>query len=91
MSLSYDGRRDLDWRKSRRSMNAGNCTEVAAAAGVVAVRDSKEPQGKVLRYPADSWRLFLGAAKKGFYDVPGSHPWLWSGLTTPGWSSWRFV
>ena len=69
MPLSYDGRGDLDWRKSRRSMNAGNCTEVARAAEIVAVRDSKDPDGLVLRYPVISWRSFLAAARMGDFDV----------------------
>ena len=68
MLLSYDGRERLNWRKARRSMNAGNCTEVAVAAGVVAVRDSKDPHGPVLRYSAGSWRSFLVTAKMGNLD-----------------------
>jgi Domain of unknown function (DUF397) len=69
MPLLYDGGRRLDWRKSRRSMNAGNCTEVAAAAGVVAVRDSKDSDGLVLLYPDISWRSFVAAAKMGDFDA----------------------
>ncbi|SNT56544.1 protein of unknown function [Actinomadura meyerae] len=37
------------WRKSSHSgPNGGNCVELADAAGVVAVRDSKDPDGPVL-------------------------------------------
>ncbi|MFG2091801.1 DUF397 domain-containing protein [Spirillospora sp. NPDC048824] len=38
------------WRKARRSLsNGGECVELAAVAGaVVAVRDSKDPDGPVL-------------------------------------------
>jgi Domain of unknown function (DUF397) len=68
MPLSRDGRERFDWRKSKRSMNNGNCAEVATAAGVVAVRDSKDPQGPVLRYPIASWISFLAAARKGDLD-----------------------
>lgn len=68
MPLSYDGRERLDWRKARRSMNNGNCAEVATAIGAVAVRDSKDPQGLVLRYSLTSWHSFLAAAKKGDFD-----------------------
>jgi hypothetical protein len=57
-----------NWRKPRRSMNNGNCTEVAGTAGMVAVRDSKDPQGPVLLYPAASWASFLTAASDGRFD-----------------------
>lgn len=69
MLFSYDRREDLNWRKARRSMNAGNCTEVAVADGIVAVRDSKDSDGLVLRYPVDSWRSFLAAARMGDFDA----------------------
>ncbi|MFI0407819.1 DUF397 domain-containing protein [Actinomadura sp. 3N508] len=40
---------DAKWRRSSYSgPNGGNCVEVADAAGVVAVRDSKDPDGPVL-------------------------------------------
>ncbi|MES9541388.1 DUF397 domain-containing protein [Actinomadura sp. NPDC000600] len=39
----------LPWRKSTHSgSNGGDCVEMADAAGVVAVRDSKDPDGPVL-------------------------------------------
>jgi hypothetical protein len=37
------------WRKSSyTTSNGGNCVELAGAPGVVAVRDSKDPEGPVL-------------------------------------------
>lgn len=37
------------WRKSSYSTsNGGNCVELANAAGAVAVRDSKDPDGPIL-------------------------------------------
>jgi hypothetical protein len=69
MPLSPDGSELLDWRKAKRSMNNGNCTEVAAAAAAVVVRDSKDPGGPVLRYPATSWRSFLSSAREGGFDA----------------------
>ncbi|MGI5417406.1 DUF397 domain-containing protein [Actinomadura luteofluorescens] len=37
------------WRKSSYTgSNGGNCVELADAAGAVAVRDSKDPDGPVL-------------------------------------------
>ena len=39
----------LSWRKSGHSgENGGDCVEMADAAGAVAVRDSKDPDGPVL-------------------------------------------
>jgi hypothetical protein len=61
----------LNWRKSARSINAGNCTEVASSAGVVVVRDSQDPHSLVLPYSADSWRAFLNTARTGHFDALG--------------------
>jgi hypothetical protein len=68
MSLSYGEREGFNWRKARRSMNNGNCAEVAVENGIVALRDSKDPQGPVLRYSASSWGSFLAAARIGSFD-----------------------
>ncbi|RFS86776.1 DUF397 domain-containing protein [Actinomadura spongiicola] len=41
--------RNAKWRKSSYTgSNGGNCVELADVAGVVAVRDSKDPDGPVL-------------------------------------------
>ncbi|TDD27782.1 DUF397 domain-containing protein [Actinomadura sp. KC06] len=41
--------RSAKWRKSTYTgSNGGNCVELADAAGAVAVRDSKDPDGPVL-------------------------------------------
>ena len=69
MALSHDDLPRLNWRKAKRSMSNGNCAEVALAAGTVAIRDSKDPHGPVLRYSPDSWRSFLYAARTGAYDL----------------------
>jgi hypothetical protein len=49
------------WSKSSHSSANGACVEVAQnLPGVVAVRDSKDPEGpKLLISPAD-WQIFLG-------------------------------
>jgi hypothetical protein len=50
-----------EWRKSTRSgSNGGNCVEVARnLPGVVAVRDSKNPDGPVLIVSTDEWAGFI--------------------------------
>jgi hypothetical protein len=58
----------LNWRKSVRSINAGNCIEVASSAGAVVVRDSQDPHSLVLLYLANTWRSFLNDARTGYFD-----------------------
>lgn len=54
---------DAQWRKSSRSGGGGDgsCVEVAFVSEAVAVRDSKDPDGPALAFPADSWRRFLSS------------------------------
>jgi hypothetical protein len=59
---------EYKWRKASRSGAQGdNCVEVAInVLGVVAVRDSKEPDGGMLIVSAEEWRGFVLAARGGF-------------------------
>ncbi|MBW8484237.1 DUF397 domain-containing protein [Actinomadura parmotrematis] len=53
------------WRKASRSgENGGDCIEVAAVPGSVAVRDSKEPEGGALLLGRTSFRRFANAIKE---------------------------
>ena len=58
------------WRKSSYSTtNGGGCVEVArTSAAVVAVRDSKDPKGPKLAFPAEQWRAFTDQIKAGAFD-----------------------
>jgi len=52
------------WRKSSYSGGAsGNCVEVAAADRRVAVRDSKDPKGRMLSFGPNDWQQFADQVK----------------------------
>ena len=55
------------WRKSSYSNpDGGQCIEVCDDfTGLVPVRDSKDPQGPALVFPAESWTAFVSAVKEG--------------------------
>ncbi|MFJ9952573.1 DUF397 domain-containing protein [Kitasatospora sp. NPDC091207] len=56
------------WFKSSHSSNGGNCIEAArnlVADGIVPVRDSKDPQGPALVFPATSFAAFVAAVQAG--------------------------
>ena len=53
------------WRKSSRSSgNGGNCVEVGQADRDVAVRDTKDRSGPVLRFAPEAWRRFAAQVKE---------------------------
>jgi Domain of unknown function (DUF397) len=53
-----------EWRKSSRSSGDGqNCVEVSTLPGLVAVRDSKNPQGPALVFAPVQWRALLDVAR----------------------------
>jgi uncharacterized protein DUF397 len=50
---------ELAWRKSTHSNGAGNCVELSLDPEAGAVRDSKNPSGPILTFPATSLTAFL--------------------------------
>jgi hypothetical protein len=46
----------------------GSCVEVASAGDGVAMRDSKDQDGPILRFTRDEWTAFLTGAKAGDFD-----------------------
>jgi hypothetical protein len=60
------------WRKSSySSANGGACVEVACnLPGVVAVRDSKDPDGPALTFSPAQWQAFTIAVRDGEFG-PG--------------------
>jgi hypothetical protein len=61
--------RNLTWRKSSYSSSNGQCVEVASAGSVVAVRDSKDPDGAVLLCTRTGVAAFLTGVKAGEFDL----------------------
>lgn len=58
------------WRKSTHSAGSGDaCVEVADLAAVVAVRDSKDPQGPALAFTRQSFTAFAAQVKDGVLDL----------------------
>ncbi len=53
------------WRKSSYSFANHNCVEVGTGPAVVAVRDSKDPHGPVLRVSPRTWADFADRVKRG--------------------------
>jgi hypothetical protein len=64
--------RAATWRKSSHSDGgADNCVEVAVdIPAIVPIRDSKDPHGPVVIFPADAWSCFVAAVKGG--EMPGA-------------------
>ncbi|MFJ4793905.1 DUF397 domain-containing protein [Kitasatospora purpeofusca] len=62
-----------EWFKSSYSSNGGNCVEVAAnlatSAGIVPIRDSKDPEGPSLVFPAAEFSAFLSAVRDGEFGA----------------------
>ncbi|MFF3072859.1 DUF397 domain-containing protein [Kitasatospora sp. NPDC057904] len=52
------------WRKSTYSNGGGGCVEVDDAHPG-RVRDSKDPDGPALVFPAEAWRSFVSAVQAG--------------------------
>jgi len=55
-----------EWRKSSRSGQTGNCVEVAGnMPGIVAVRDSQDPDGPALILTPAAWRALTRKVRSG--------------------------
>ncbi len=55
-----------DWQKSSHSGQNGDCVEVARdLPSLVAVRDSKDPEGPRLAFAPERWRAFTRRVRDG--------------------------
>jgi hypothetical protein len=56
----------IEWRKASLSTgNGGACVEVGVGLQLVAVRDSKDPDGPKLAFTAEAWDTFIEHIKHG--------------------------
>ena len=51
------------WRTSSYSNIGGECVEVAAASGIVGVRDTKDRAGAALAFSPQAWQRFATGTK----------------------------
>jgi hypothetical protein len=58
------------WRKSN-SCDTNACVEVAVFEDEVLVRDSKDPEGPVLRFSRTEWEAFLAGVAAGEFSPLG--------------------
>lgn len=57
------------WKKSERSNSQGACVELARLdSATVAMRNSRDPEGTALVYPAEAVRAMVGALRSGEFD-----------------------
>lgn len=68
VTLSQAERQSLAWLKAKSSTANGQCVEIAAADGKIAIRDSKDPEGPVLVYTPGEFSAFLEGARNGEFD-----------------------
>ncbi|WP_232661413.1 DUF397 domain-containing protein [Pseudonocardia sp. TRM90224] len=67
--MSDQGNGSDGWRKSSFSGSNNECVEVRLGKNEVEVRDSKRPQGYVLRFTTAEWSVFLNGVRAGEFDT----------------------
>ena len=60
---------EMKWRKSSYSgANGGDCVELAHTKGAMFMRDSKNPNGGMLKFTPGTFSALLTDIKSGKYD-----------------------
>jgi hypothetical protein len=63
-----EGNSAVTWRTSSYSgNNGGDCVEAGNAAHLIAVRDSKAPDGPRLAFGREAWEAFAASLKAGIH------------------------
>ncbi|MEV5571278.1 DUF397 domain-containing protein [Spirillospora sp. NPDC052269] len=62
------------WRTSIHSQQNGACVAVARFPRMVAVRDSKNPDGRNLVFSLHAWQAFSRDVKRGNHDLASFGP-----------------
>ncbi|MFG1944868.1 DUF397 domain-containing protein [Nonomuraea sp. NPDC048826] len=56
------------WVKAAACDNGGTCIEVALSGNAILIRDSKDPDGPVLRFTVPEWLVFVCGVLVGDFD-----------------------
>jgi hypothetical protein len=56
------------WVKASASDSSGSCVEQRRHDGGIEVRDTKDPDGPVLRFRHDEFAAWLDGARRGEFD-----------------------
>ncbi|WP_192766428.1 DUF397 domain-containing protein [Plantactinospora soyae] len=57
------------WQRSSRCVTEHHCVEVASAAEVISLRNSRHP-AEVLLLPGSVWRNLIAGVKAGAFEPP---------------------
>lgn len=66
-NMPHMDQQHLEWHKSSHSGGSG-CIEVAQADGAIALRDSKAPNGPVMKFTKHEWSAFMDGVRDGEFD-----------------------
>jgi hypothetical protein len=58
----------VTWIRSGRC-DTGSCVEVAFVGDEIAVRNSTEPDGRVVTFTRNEWQAFLGGVADGEFQL----------------------
>lgn len=58
------------WRKAS-FCQLRECVEVARQNGMISMRNSREPAGRILQYTDEEWESFVRSVKAGEFDDLG--------------------